>query len=444
MKEFIYKNREKIFNIIVLIIYIIITGAVCINHENYENEAQSFLLARDLSIPQIISQLKYEGHSFLWYFVIFPFAKLGLPIQSQNFISWAFGIATVVLILKKTNINKFLKVLIIFSSGLLYFYTAIARTYAMIPLLLVLISIIYEKRDKHPYIFAILLALLANTHLIMIPTAVLLAVFYWGKKIIQKNININKKDFFLSLLIFIVGLTLFCIIIVLSITNMELVNNNIKVDGIDNFNVLYNKFNVAVTSFIDFLWGEPSSPTHVYILFGVAMLLCVIGLKDDFEQGIIFLAQFAFTIIIHSLFWITISERVIIIIYTLMFWVLNSTNKDLSKENQKTSKYDFLVSKNKAFFPTVALIILLGMNAYAGYKIVYDDINGNYSLGKEFAEYINENIKEKTTILCSFNTQYQPIVAYLPKDKYKFYLTGPQREATFVTWDKTWNEMAKK
>ena len=63
-------------------------------------------------------------------------------------------------------------------------------------------------------------------------------------------------------------------------------------------------------------------------------------------------------------------------------------------------------------------------------------------MGKEFAEYINENIKEKTTILCSFNTQYQPIVAYLPKDKYKFYLTGPQREATYVTWDKTWNEMA--
>ena len=54
MKEFIYKNREKIFNIIVLIIYIIITGAAVINHENYENEAQSFLLARDLSIPQII------------------------------------------------------------------------------------------------------------------------------------------------------------------------------------------------------------------------------------------------------------------------------------------------------------------------------------------------------------------------------------------------------
>ena len=29
----------------------------------------------------------------------------------------------------------------------------------------------------------------------------------------------------------------------------------------------------------------------------------------------------------------------------------------------------------------------------------------------------------------------------LPKDKYKFYFVGPQREATFVTWDKNWNEM---
>ena len=44
MKEFLKRNKEKIFNIIIFLIYVIITGITVINHEAYEDEAQSWLV----------------------------------------------------------------------------------------------------------------------------------------------------------------------------------------------------------------------------------------------------------------------------------------------------------------------------------------------------------------------------------------------------------------
>lgn len=189
MKEFLKRNKEKIFNIIIFLIYVIITGITVINHEAYEDEAQSWLISRDLSFGGIINQMKYEGHSFLWYFIIAPFAKLGFPIQVQSVISWIFCLVSVFLILKKAPFNKFIKVLVIFSAGLLYFYSSIARPYCMIPLLLILISIIYQEKEKKTYLYAILIALLANTHLIMLPT-----VRNVNYTILGKIYFLKKKD----------------------------------------------------------------------------------------------------------------------------------------------------------------------------------------------------------------------------------------------------------
>lgn len=105
MKKIIDKIKKfGIIETIVISIYIIIVLVIAINHECYEDEAQSWLIARDLNFIEIIQQMKYEGHSFLWYFIIAPFAKLGFPVGMQNYISCCFAIITVYLILKKRHL----------------------------------------------------------------------------------------------------------------------------------------------------------------------------------------------------------------------------------------------------------------------------------------------------------------------------------------------------
>lgn len=433
MKEYISKNRGKLFNYIVLFLYILITGLVLIKHEVYENEAQSFLLARDLSFPEIIMQMKYEGHSFLWYFIIAPIAKLGLPMKSQCIVSWLFGVATVLLILKKSKMNNILKLSFIFSSGLMYFYSIISRPYCMIPFFLALIASIYEKRDEHPYMFGILIALLANTHIIMIPTAFMLILFYWGKKIIKKDINIRKRDFWLSLLIAIGGILIFSIIVILTLFNMKLVEQNSKLGNINDINSFFQQFKDAYNLYAGFLYGKDNSPIYMKILLGISLLFCLIGIKNDKEQGIIFWAHLLFFYITHVFFWFFTGERVFIIVYTLMFWIWNTSSKE---KNRK-----FFDRKSNVFFPALATTILVTISVVAEVKLLYGDIVTNYSRGKEVAKYIDSNIEKGSTIFCEFATQQQSIIGYLPKDKYKFYFMTTGKYQTFVTWSENWNKL---
>ena len=52
-------------------------------HENWRDEAQAWLLARDLSIPELFEQMSYEGHPCLWHLLLMPLVRLGLPYISM-------------------------------------------------------------------------------------------------------------------------------------------------------------------------------------------------------------------------------------------------------------------------------------------------------------------------------------------------------------------------
>ena len=423
MREKIWNNREKIFNCCIIILYIIITGIGVLNHEAYEDEAQSWLIARDLSFSGIISQMKYEGHSFLWYFLIAPFAKLGMPMQVQSFISWFFCIASVILILKKAPFNKLIKLTFIFSSGLLYFYSIIARPYCMIPLFLILIAIIYPSRDKHPYKYAILLSLLANTHLIMLPTVFILALMFWGKKILNKSKEENRKDIYLSLIILIIGVGIYISIAIAAIFNCKIVEaqNNYKL--INNFSDVIYMLKSTSLRFINFLYGM--NPPH-YILGAViiSLILCVIAWIFDVEQGTIFFIQLICNIILHSFSWFLLMSRVCVIFYSLLFWLWNSSYK---KDKTKSS---ILVS--------IASCILVIVSIFSTFTLLYKDVNDNFSTGKEVANYIDKNLQPGTKIFCLDSELQQSIIGYLKKDKYHFYMLKTNKEVTFTTWDDDW------
>ena len=60
MKKIIDKIKEfGIIETIAFVIYIILVLIVAINHECYEDETQSWLIARDLNFIEIIEQMKY-------------------------------------------------------------------------------------------------------------------------------------------------------------------------------------------------------------------------------------------------------------------------------------------------------------------------------------------------------------------------------------------------
>ena len=425
MVKKIKDNKDKIFNIIILLLFSIFVLFIAFNHENYEDEAQSWLIARDLSPIGVIKQMAYEGHSPLWYFIIMPFAKLGFPVLAQNIISCLFAIATVYLILKKIDCNKFYKLLFIFNGGMIFWYSVIARPYCLIPFLLILISVYYKDKKEHPYMYSILLALLCQTHLIMLPTACLLAADFYGYGMFKEKNN-DKKKLLRGFIIFSISLLIMCAIVLIAKNTCKITDVHIDANKIKNISELNIKIKSTMNNSMKILYGGKKVSGLFYNMLCISLSFVLIGSFKNLKQAIIFWGQFIFVFLLHSFFWFALPTRIYIIIITLMFWVINY-KYDLKKEEDNT-------------LLELGVIMFIILSSIGIYKLVYQDIKGNYSTGKITAEYIEKNIPKGSIFICTDTELSQSINVYLKKNDYKFYMPNTKKYITYVIFDEKWSE----
>ena len=73
------KRTKAVFLTALFVCYLIFNGILLWGHELWRDEANVWLLARELSPFELLREIKYQGHPCLWYFLAMPFAKLGLP-----------------------------------------------------------------------------------------------------------------------------------------------------------------------------------------------------------------------------------------------------------------------------------------------------------------------------------------------------------------------------
>lgn len=436
MKKIVDKIKSfGIIETIAFCVYVILILVIATHHEFYEDEAQSWLIARDLNLVEIVQQMKYEGHSFLWYYILAPFAKLGVPVAIQGYISCFFAIATAYIILKKSPFCKFTKVLLIFSSGMIYFYSILARSYCMIPFLLVCIATLYPNKKEHPYLYAILIALLANTHLIMLPTAGLLAVTFWAEELILKRkqqTEESTRKLCNSFLIAVIGIAIYGLIVIFTSENCEIIHNFDKTNSLKSMERFLNLLKNTALETANYFYGNINAPLYYKIMLGIVLVFCIIGSKNNLKQAILFWSQFLFTLLIHTLAWFILPTRVFITIYTLMFWLWAYKEDGQYQKKQKKNRWI-----------EIALILLIIISMPSAYKLAFQDIKENFSTGKMTAEYIQENIPQGACFIYAEQELQQSIIACLEKDQYKFYMPNEKDFVTYTTWDKKWNTMIR-
>ena len=71
------------------------------------------------------------------------------------------------LLLWKAPFRPLLKGIVLFSGSLIFYNSVMSRVYCLILLILVLLAIVYKDRNRRPVVYGLLIALLANTHLMM-------------------------------------------------------------------------------------------------------------------------------------------------------------------------------------------------------------------------------------------------------------------------------------
>ena len=420
--------KDKIFVIVSLIAYIGITFVITMLHENWRDEAQSFMIAKSLSFIDIFKQLKYEGHPFVFYYVVRIFTLLGFGYRIVNIISWIVMCIVAYIILAKSPFSKLNKVLILLTVPFIYQYVAFGRSYCLIALFTILLAYLYNKKEKHPYIYACLIALLMNTHIITLGFCLMLVITFYIYELILKRKELDKKQkrkYLISLGIILIAF----ILIVLQFCSTLSLNSYAKVDEqkLEISKIVKGCVNL-VTYYYTYSLTNNEYAAIVMTILILSTIICMLKYKIYKETIILFGAigyQMLFFVLLGQAkmyilmtFWI---------VYVFYLWTVFNKQKDCAGDE----KYKTVIA---ALVSTTCLFSIL----YGSFGMVYNDLRYEYSGAGSAAKYIEENIPSNSVFICVDDTLCGSIIPYL-KDDYKFFSLISNSYYKYVNWDENRN-----
>ena len=399
---------NKIFNTSLLLVFVVLTFLTMINHELWRDEAQAWLVVRDLNPLGIIDHVKTEGHPLLWYAVLFPFAKLHFPVFSMQVVSFLLSVCGACVFLFCSPFNKFTKTAVIFSSGFLYWYSVISRSYSLIPPLIFLLAVFYRVRLKHPYIYTSLLILLSNTHVLMFGFCAAAALCFAFELLSCKEKTIPP--------LILLCINFFCVITYLAAgrSENELVQSYSEIATGD-----LSLYKTALSLFINIFANI--SFLMLACLVVAAVVLFVRIFKSDKKVFWLVFTGIAFQILVYRYIWSTSPEKAFLTLLILLFgyWAAESLKN--------------VLTKNKFLFEIILAFVFL-MTWHVSFDVVKNDIQYNYSGSKDAAKYIKNNLARDAVLVSSYNVTTAGISAYLPDEK--FYFPQEKNFYTFSKWNK--------
>jgi hypothetical protein len=141
-----------------------ITAFVAQHHEPWRDEADAWLVVRDVDLARFFDWSRHAGTPTLWYGLLAPLARAGLPYASQQWLHLVIASAAMVILVARAPMSRLTKVLAVFSYYFAYEYSVIVRSYALAILLIVAAAALWQRRAERPVALAVVLALLCNTN----------------------------------------------------------------------------------------------------------------------------------------------------------------------------------------------------------------------------------------------------------------------------------------
>lgn len=131
-------------------------------HAVWLDEAQAWCLVRDsVSWTEWRWNMRDEGHPWLWYALLFPLAKGGLPVWSMQALHGVIASTTVAVVLFRAPFPLLVRVAVVFGHFFVFEFAALSRNYALGGLLL----LVAAGMDRRSPWRTVMLVLLAQTHL---------------------------------------------------------------------------------------------------------------------------------------------------------------------------------------------------------------------------------------------------------------------------------------
>ncbi len=428
-----WKKRENIILTILLAGYLVFNGILLAGHELWRDEANVWLIARELSPIQLFREIRYQGHPCLWYLLIMPFAKLGFPFKTISVLSFlimAFGAGIFTF---KAPFHPMTKFVCLLSPIFSYYYPVVARNYCLIALLLILLAHYYPKRNEKPWFYGLLLGLLVQADTIALATAGLISLMWLYEGISQSVRNRQAAPLFNK----VKGIWIPFVSLLLWMAEFKNVSDSPEYQfrqlTVSDFLQEIRNFSYHILSRMT---GQSQAfDTILIVLFLAVGILISIKVKNLWPMIVMvgtFLFQAVFSILVYQLhIW-----HYIAIAFTLIWflWLGGSREEGERTVPKRTRCFNF----SCRILSEIVLILLsatmfLRWNAPEESSSLSNALFGVYSDGVNAAAYIRENISSEELILSTDVAESSTVQAYLGKD-YTFYYAGNGKKVTYADY----------
>ncbi|MBP5181674.1 MAG: hypothetical protein J6331_01475 [Lentisphaeria bacterium] len=415
-KEKSFLQRPETF---LFILYALLTLLMTLFHEVWRDEAQGFLIVRDLSLFQLIKQLRMEVHFPLWYLLIFPFVKLGLPVTGVGLIHWFLALILAWIVLEKFPFRLLTRAAIVFTYPLFFEFSVIARNYTIGFLLAAVLLLLWKNLWDHPYLAACLLSLLLLSDPFFVGPVLGFCLCILRQAVIQNRLK--SKEFLIPcVMVFLAALVCFLLLCKQPgtpeaklfpphINNaMDLLQKNVSARLLNPFTAAGELFGLppAALVFLPFLVLFQLRKSKEAMLFFcatfcVTFLAFVLGGFDSMRHAFFFPAGAAAS-------------------FVLAEW-------DSPKEEKGVAWYEHLLFP-LFFLPVFWSVLFLAGKSVTALKseILYD-----FSHGKYAAKFIERNASS-LPLFCTDTAYCTPVMAYLPPRKIFSLLSKTSQ--TFALW----------
>ena len=415
-----YRSIKDYWPVLVLLLYFAVNLFLLLHHENWRDEAQAWQIVKYSNLSELFAQLKYEGHPALWYLMLLPFAKLGLPFGAMGFISLGCMVITVWLILKKAPFSLPVKSILVFGSSFVYFYPVISRSYCLIPPILAWLAVLYPERKRKPVLYGVALGLLTQTHIYVIGLSLLLSAAWFlevfvdmcRRRITKGEVGRNAAGLGIS---FLSGLFL-----VWELAGSLGSNTLVDIHISSSLHSNLHRIEVGAQWTLGHALGIFPSEAHWkwwVLLFAAAALILI---AYSWKEALVLIGVFGIQILMFTYVYLPTHQKAMILVHELIFvlWITMQQKKE--KRLQKG-------------IWEMALVLLTLVSLYGYNNEILQDIEKPYSASKELAAYIEENVSPDVPVVSTKDALSVAAAAYL--NEREIWDPVLQEQVTFSTWD---------
>ncbi|MBS1772654.1 MAG: hypothetical protein JST82_07335 [Bacteroidetes bacterium] len=389
-------------------IYIIASCYCMLNHEQWRDEAQSWLIARDNSITSLFKFLPSEGHPPLWYLLIMPLAKSGAAYASQKWLALLITIIAVYLLIFKSRLHFIVKILLPFSYFLIYEYSCFARSYCLVVLFAAFIIWLYPKRFEKPFLFALSVVGLFNVHVLTFSFALCLTLLYvWDTVQFKKG---NRKIYIAIAMMLFGGLYL---IPYLATSKMTGAFSNLIEDNGEQM--------MLTISDAMIINGSTTTGLLVFIL-----AIALISNRTKLTVLLVAGATGIVYILGYKLLGSLRHEGILFVELITIYAIKDEYNED---------RYNFLKGENNLFkYNYIALTLMLLLQLKPTTEYYFKEIDENFSDAENVANYLKEHHLEDKILVGHQAWATSAVLPYLSKPR-KFFTAECERYLSYYIND---------